>query len=187
MNVDGVRFARLYINKGTTTDARGISGKTIAPVIVGGTDEDIANVLRLKIGATDNTEGNLTNPVVYTGELGDTQTIDFYRPTEVPIYIEIDVSVTDGSLWNDNSEDQIKQAIIDYAEYDQSGRYGFPPGGDVLLSRLYTPINSVPGFSVTSLTIGTTAGSLSASDIPINWNEIAKFDKENITINVTAP
>ena len=187
MNVDGVRFARLYVNKTTTTDPRGISGKTLAPVVVGGTDEDIANVLRLKIGATDNTEGNLPNPVEYTGPLGDTQVIDFYRPIEVPIYMEIDVTVTDGSLWTSASEDEIKQAIIKYAEYDQSGTYGFPPGGDVLLSRLYTPINSVPGFSVTSLTIGKSSGSLAASDIAINWNEIATFDAENITINATVP
>lgn len=187
MNVDGVKFARLYVNKTTTTDANGIAGKTIAPVIVGGTNEDIANVLRLKIGATDNTQGNLDNPIVYTGPLGDTQTIDFYRPTEVPIYIEIDVTVTDGSVWTDTSDDEIKKAIIEYAEYDQSGTYGFPPGGDVLLSRLYTPINSVQGFSVTSLKIGKSAGSLAASDIAIDWNEIAKFDEDNITINVTAP
>ena len=187
MNVDGVKFARLYVNNTTTTDARGISGKTLAPVVVGGTDEDIANVLRLKIGATDNTQGNLATPIVYTGELGDTQTIDFYRPTPVPIYIEIDITVTDGTVWADDSTDKIKQAIVDYAEYGQTGMYGFPPGADVLLSRLYTPINSVPGFSVTSLTIGKTSGSLSTSDITIAWNEIATFDPDNITINVTAP
>ena len=187
MNVDGVKFARLYINNTTSTDDRGITGKTIAPVVVGGTNEDIANVLRLKIGATDKTQGNLVNPIVYTGELGDTQTIDFYRPTDVPIYIEIDLTVTDGNLWNMDSIDNIKKAIIDYAEYDQTGAYGFPPGGDVLLSRLYTPINSVPGFSVTSLTIGKTSGSLAESDIAINWNEIATFSAENITINATVP
>ena len=187
MNVDGVKFARLYINKTTSTDARSITGKTIAPVVVGGTDEDIANSLRLKIGATDKTQGNLVNPVVYTGPLGDTQTIDFYRPTPVPIYIEIDLTVTDGSVWTDESPDKIKQAIIDYAEYDQTGLYGFPPGGDVLLSRLYTPINSVQGFSVTSLKIGKTAGSLTTSDITIQWNEIATFAANNMTINVSAP
>lgn len=187
MNIGGVKFARLYVNNETTTDSRGISGKTLAPVVVGGTDEDIANVLRLKIGATDNTQGNLQNPITYTGPLGDTQTIDFYRPVSVPIYIEIDITITDGSLWAIASEDDIKQAIVDYAEYDQSGTYGFPPGGDVLLSRLYTPINSVQGFSVTSLKIGKTSGSLSANDIAIDWNEIATFTKENITINATVP
>ena len=57
----------------------------------------------------------------------------------------------------------------------------------MFLSRLYTPINSVPGFSVTSLTIGKTSSSLASSDIAIDWNEIATFTKENITINATIP
>lgn len=187
MNVDGVKFARLYVNNETSTDDRGIAGKTLAPVIVGGTDEDIANVLRLKIGATDNTQGNLANPVVYTGELGDTQTIDFYRPTEVPIYIEIDLTVTDGSVWNEESINKIKQAILKYTEYDQSGLYGLPPGGDVFLSRLYTPINSVPGFTVTSLKIGTSSEALDTEDIAIDWNKIATISASNITINATVP
>lgn len=187
VNVDGVKFARLYVNETTSTNAQGITGKTLAPVVVGGTDEDVARVIRLKKGATDLTQGNLSTPVTYTGPLGDTETIDFYRPTDVPIYIEIDLTVTDGSVWTAESEDKIKQAIVDYAEYDQSGSYGFPPGGDVLLSRLYTPINSVPGFNVTSLTIGKTAGTLAASDIAIAWNEIATFDPDHITINVTVP
>lgn len=185
IGVPGVKFARLYVNPTMTTDARGIGAKTMAPVVVGGTDEDVADVLRLKAGSLDSFEGNLATPVTYTGPLGDTQTIDFYRPTEVPIYIEIDITVTDGLAYPFNAEDLIKQAIVDYAEYDQEGLAGFPPGEDVLVSRLYTPINSVPGFSVTSLQIGTSAGTLSTSDITIDWNEIAKFSTDNITINVS--
>lgn len=184
INVPGVKFARLYLNKTTTTDEKGIAPKTIAPVIVGGTDEDIANVIRLKAGALDSTQG--TTSVSYTGPLGDVQTINFYRPTEVPVYIDIKISITENSTWQDNGFDLIKEAIIKYAEYDQQGFAGFPPGADVILSRLYTPINSVLGFKVNSLTIGTDEESLSANDISIAWNEIAKFDKDNINITVVA-
>ena len=63
---------------------------------------------------------------------------------------------------------------------------GFPPGEDVVLSRLYTPINSVPGFKVNSLEIGTSSESTSANDIAIEWNEIAEFNPENINITLTA-
>lgn len=182
MAVPGVTYARLYVNNTTSTDARGITGKTMAPVVVGGTDADIAEVLRLKAGSLDNFQGNLTNPVVYTGPLGDTQTINFYRPTEVPIYISIDITVTDSSSYPDNAPEQIKQAIVDYALYDQSGVAGFPPGADVLISRLYTPINTVPGFKVDSIQIGKTSSSLSANDIAIAWNEVATFSTANITI-----
>lgn len=185
MNVPGVTFARLYVNNTLTTDARGITGKTLAPVVVGGEDTAVADVLRLKSGGLDNFQGNLATPVTYTGPLGDTQTIDFYRPTEVPIYIDLDITVTNSAAYPDDANNQIKQAIVDYAQYDQSGLAGFPPGADVLVSRLYTPINSVPGFSVTNLTIGTTPGVLSSADISIAWNEIAKFSVDNITITVS--
>ena len=183
IRVDGVKFARLYVNRGLTTDANGITGKTLAPVVVGGTNQDIADALRLKCGTLDNFQGTTT--VTYTGELGDTQDIKFYRPTEVPIYISMDISETENSTFTSDDIDKIKQAIVDYAEYDQSGQYGFPPGSDVVISRLYTPINSVPGFKVNSLEIGTAADSLSTSDVAIAWNELATFSTSNITITVT--
>ena len=185
IGVPGVTFARLYVNNTMTTDSRGIAAKTMAPVVVGGTDEDVANVLRLKAGSLDNFQGNLTTPIVYTGELGDTQTIDFYRPIEIPIYISIDITVTDATFYPFNAQDLIKEAIIEYAEYDQQGIAGFPPGSDVIISRLYTPINSVQGFKVNSIEIGTSAESLSTNDIVIDWNEIASFSAENITITVS--
>lgn len=184
MNVPGVTFARLYVNNTLTTDSRGITGKTMAPVVVGGVDADIANVLRLKAGSLDNFQGNLATPITYTGPLGDTQTIDFYRPVEKPIYIAISITVTDSVAYPEDAETQIKRAIVNYAQYDQSGVAGFPPGADVLISRLYTPINSVQGFKVNSIEIGTSSGSLSENDIAIAWNEIAKFDEDNITITV---
>lgn len=183
--VPGVKFARLYVNKTASTDDREIAAKTMAPVVVGGTDEAIANVLRLKGGSLDGYQGNLATPVTYVGELGDTETIDFYRPTEVPIYVDINITVTNSAVYPEDAEAQIKQAIVDYAEYDQSGLAGFPPGADVILSRLYTPINSVPGFKVNTLKIGTTS-TTGTSDISIDWNKIADFDPSRITVTVTA-
>ena len=183
MAVPGVKYARLYVNKTLSTDARGIAGKTMAAVVVGGLDQNIANVLRLKAGSLDNFEGNLDTPIVYTGELGDTETIDFYRPTEIPIYIEIEITVTDSAAYPENAAELIQQAIVAYAEYDQEGIAGFPPGADVIISRLYTPINSVPGFKVNSLKIGTAADALSSNDITIAWNELATFDAARITVS----
>lgn len=182
MTVPGVTYARLYVNKTLTTDARGIAGKTMAAVVVGGLDTDIANVLRLKAGSLDNFAGNLDEPIEFTGELGDVETIDFYRPTEVPIYISIALTVTESGVFPEDATDRIKQAIVNYAVYDQEGVAGFPPGADVLISRLYTPINTVPGFKVDSIQIGKAAGTLSTSDIAIAWNELATFDASRITI-----
>ena len=183
LNVPGVTFARLRVNPETTTNSDGITAKTIAPIVVGGTDEDIARVLRLKAGALDKFQGSTS--VTYTGELGDTQVIKFSRPTAVPVYINMDISLTENSQFPLDGQDQIKQAIVDYAAYDQKGLSGFPPGVDVARTRLYTPINSVPGFKVNSLKIGKSANSVAESDIDIKWNEIASFSTQNITITVS--
>jgi len=182
INIDGVTFARIYVNATSSTDERGISAKTIAPVVVGGTNEAIANVIRLKADALANFTGNTS--VTYTGQFGDTQTISFTRPTEKDIYIDIDISFTDTNLWPEDGYDQIKQAIVEYAQYNQSGTAGFPPGEDVIISRLYTPINTVLGFKINSVQIGFTSTTAS-SDLAIAWNEIAKFDTDNINITVT--
>lgn len=183
VRVDGVKYARLYVNPGLTTDANGITGKTLAPIVVGGTNEDIAEVLRLKCGTLDNFQG--TTEVTYTGNLGDTQVVRFTRPKEIPVYISMNISQTEYGVVTDDTKEQIKKAIVEYAEYDQTGQYGFPPGADVILSRLYTPINSVSGFKVNSLQIGKAASSLSSSDIPIDFDEVATFSTDNIEVTVT--
>lgn len=182
INIDGVTFARIYVNPTSSTDGRGIPAKTIAPVVVGGTNEDIANVIRLKADALSAFTGNTS--VTYTGQFGDTQTVSFTRPTEKDIYIDIDISFTDTNLWPEYGYDQIKQAIVEYAQYNQEGTAGFPPGEDVIISRLYTPINTVLGFKINSVEIGFTS-TTAASDLAIAWNEIAKFDVDNINITVT--
>ena len=184
MNVPGVTFARLYVNNTLTTDSRGIAGKTMAPVVVGGLDTDIAQVLRLKAGGLDNFQGNLATPITYTGPLGDTQTIDFYRPTEVPISMKIYIMVVDSSVSPENAFDLIKKAIVEYAKYDQSGTSGFPPGKDVIISQLYTPINTVPGIEITFIELAGHGQSFEDSNIEIEWNEIATFKEEDITIEV---
>ena len=182
INVDGVTFARIYVNPETSSDARGIPGKTIAPVVVGGTNEDIANVLRLKSDALAKFAGNTT--VNYTGKFGEVQSIKFTRPTEKDIYIDIDITFTDTNLWPEDGYDQIKKAIVEYAAYNQDGTAGFPPGEDVIISRLYTPINSVLGFKINYVKIGFTS-TTGTSDLTIAWNEISKFDEDNINITVT--
>ena len=182
INTPGVTFARVYVNKTNTVDARGIAAKTIAPVVVGGTNEDIAKVLSYKAGTLDNFQGN--TDVTIAGKLGDEQVISFTRPNEVNIYVNMAISFTDTSLWPENGEELIKKAIVEYAEYNQEGTAGFAPGDDVILSRLYTPINSVLGFKVNSLKIGKTQDAISVNDIAIDWNQLAKFDTNNITITV---
>ena len=71
-----------------------------------------------------------------------------------------------------------------YAQYDLQATEGFAPGIDVIRTRLYTPVNEVPGFKINSLKIGKSSQGTSENDIDIAWNEVAVFKEENISIEV---
>lgn len=182
--VPGVIFCRIYQNATTTTDTRGIPGKTIAAVVVGGTDEEIGKALALKTPMLSSFAGNSSNPYKDVDVFGEETTYQFYRPTEVPIQIEMDIVITNPNYFPDNYEELIQQSIIDYAEYGLSPNIGFPPGESVARSRLYTPINEISGFKVKTLEIAKVGSELAEQDVAIAWNEVASFDAANITINI---
>jgi uncharacterized phage protein gp47/JayE len=57
-------------------------------------------------------------------------------------------------------------------------------GEHVHRSRLYTQINSVPGFWVTSLMIGQAGQALSEQNIPIDVRSMARFAMNDLQVIV---
>jgi uncharacterized phage protein gp47/JayE len=93
-----------------------------------------------------------------------------------PIYISMTLD-TD-SNYPSNGNDLIKAAIVNYL-LENTGI-----GDDILYTRLFTPINNVPGHFVTSLTIGTTASPVGTSNIVIPYDKIYTLDTANIVITI---
>lgn len=193
-NVEGVTYCRVYQNDTLTEDERGLDGKSVAVVVVGGDDEEIAEVIFNAIPVGVSTYGNLPDNDNKGIEIVDAQGFSYYinfvRPEEVPIYVELEVVPTEDTPAA-NYVDLIKQAIVDYSTSGAGAvgatinfdRNGFQPGEDIILSQLYTPINSVAGLSITSLEIGIAPESLAADNIEIDWDEVGTFAAENITVN----
>lgn len=189
--LEGVTFARVLVNNTLVTDGNGIPAKTMAAVIVGGDDEEIANVLFLRSPVGLDFFG--TDSFVVTDTQGETYTMRWIRPTAVPIAIEIDITVIDTGTYPVDGDDQIKAAILAYAAggapalgIDEGFEdLGIVPGEDVTLSRLYTPINSVPGHKVTRLEISADPAPVGSADVPIDFDEVAEFDSGLITIAVS--
>lgn len=182
-NLDGVEYCRVYQNSSVyPEDDRGIPFKEVATIVVGGDDVEIAKVLfyRFPIGQI----GFGTTSIVFNDAQGFPYTISFSRPKTIDIHIKMKLEVYDSSAWSSLRPTEIKHSIIEYAKYNNYSKEGFPPGADVILTRLYTPINEVPGFSVKELYIGTSNENLTAADVPIAWDELATFKEENITIDV---
>jgi uncharacterized phage protein gp47/JayE len=192
IEVEGVTYCRVYQNKTLETDVRGITAKSLAVVVVGGVDADVAEAIFSTSPIGPEYYGNLGAGVItlYDAQ-GEPYIIDFTRPEEIPIDIVVSVSQTDLSFPTTAAAD-IKAAILAYVSSGASAvgagsnfdRNGFPPGETVVLSQLYTPINSVPGHTVTALTIAKHGEGAGTSDIDIAWNEAATFTSENITVNV---
>ena len=189
MAVPGVTYCRVYQNATLDNpDTRSIGAKSIAAVVLGGVDEDIANALFLRTPVGIGYTG--TTVITITDAFGTEYDIGFMRPTPVAIDIVVAVAKVDDSFPAATYADDIKAAIIAYAAgggsavgaattFDQTG---FVPGASIYRSLLYTPINSVSGHRVTTLTLAKHGESQGTSDITIAWDELATFDTANITV-----
>lgn len=184
-NIDDVTYVRVYQNSTDyPVDAHGIPFKEVAAIVEGGKDYDIAEALFYRLPTGQIGYGSTT--VEFTDRQNIAYPISFSRPRQVPIYIRMTLRIYDSADWPSDGVDLIKQAIIEYARYNQGdGEVGFPPGTDVVLTRLYTPINEVQGHSVLSLELSTDGTTWAERDVSIAWDNLAIFSADNITINLS--
>lgn len=189
-NVPGVTYVRVYQNNTLATDARGIAPKTVAAVVVGGADLAVARELLARTGVSAGWFG--TTAVTLFDIQNEPYVVRFSRPTPKPIFIILQIRVTNPSVFPANGVQAIKDAIATYAQGgapalgvdDGFSGVGFPPGAPVLVSRLYTPINFIPGHQVVSLLVDDVDPPVSGSDVAMAWNEFGLFDAANIDVIV---
>lgn len=172
VKLDGVEQVIIYENE---TDIALISPPVPAhsfyPIVLGGNTQEIAQAIWDNKPAGILSHGGVTEAVI--DSMGVSHDISFDRPTDVDIYVA--VSVSKDSNYPTNGDDQIKEALVAYLS-------GFNIGEDVLFSRLYTPINSVPGHYVTDLFIDITAVPVVSANITIDYFERAVIDIANISV-----
>ena len=175
LEIEGVLFVRIYENMTGVTDINGIPEHSFMAVVRGGVDTDIGEVVwnnkPLGIASYGNTS------VVVRDTQNFERTVYFSRPTEVPIYVRIQVKKIDNSFPNDGTE-MIRAKVLDYLNENITF------GEDVIYTRMFTPINSIPGHQVELLEIGTSLGALGMANIDIAWNEFPVTFAENIDVSL---
>lgn len=172
INVSSVESVTVYENDTDVTDGNGLPPHSLMAVVLGGESEEVANAVYLNKPAGISTIGDTTVEII--DSQGFPKDINFERPTPVPIYIAI--NLTTDSSYPADGDDQIKAAIINYAQEF------FKVGADIVYTRLYTPINEIQGHQVDSLFIGTAPAPTGEINIPIAFTEIGSFSTVNITI-----
>jgi uncharacterized phage protein gp47/JayE len=177
--LSGVAEVAFYENVTDVTDANGLPPHSISMVVSGGDAFLIAQTILNKKTEGANTYGTTTESV--PDYAGVPNTVNFFRPTDVTIQVEVDLTALDG--FSTTIENEIKAAIAAYIN-------GLVIGADVIRSRIYVPANlsnSADGstYDISNVKIGKNGGTLGTADIVIAFNEEATCVTTDVTFVVT--
>jgi len=171
-NVAGVTFCNVEQNR-TDNIVDGMKPHSIKVTVVGGLTSDICNAIVKCGGNGIDTNGDITG--IGIDDVGNEETIRFYRATEITIYIVVDLTVNGDYDTANNAV--IKQLIYDFGQTLTEGQ-------EVKKWELATQINpTIAGIDDVSIKLGTSPAPSGTTNITINSNEKAKILLSNITVN----
>lgn len=178
LNVDGVQEVAVYENDTDITDGNGVLPHSFFPVVLGGSSQIIAETIWENKPMGIRSQGNTS--IAVTDSQGFLHNIAFERPSPVTIYVDMTLSLNPEAPvpFPGDGVEQIQGSIIAYASEN------FGVGKDVIYSRLFTPINLVPGHQIDSLFIGTSPSPAGQANIVINFNDISSWESINISVTV---
>lgn len=177
MELQDVSYARVYENMTDLVDSKGLPPHSFMAIVKGGTDTDIGEVVWNNKPLGIASEGNTS--VIVRDSQNLERTVKFSRATEVPIYVNITVKKV-GNTFPTSGVEDIRQAVIDFINSNANF------GEEIIYTRFFTPINSVPGHQVNVLEIGTSLVSMGMTNIVLNWDEFPVGLPENIDITVVS-
>lgn len=180
-NVTGVAFARVIENTNEApTDADGRPQGSYETVVLGGTDEDVAQEVWRTKPAGIRLYGNTS--LFITDSSGVERNVSFSRPLPVHLAIRVQYEVYEEEELTQELTQAITDAIMGYVN-------NLTIGKDFIPTRLYCAIYSnttglgriiVDAVSITSP--GDPPGTYSTDDIPVSEVEYASVAEDDITI-----
>lgn len=179
LNLPGVIRVSGVKNDEDDPSPEGVPGHTIAMIVDGGEVDEIGKTIFLKKGEGVGTYGSVQT--TYIDTYGFPNVIKFSRPTIVNAYVTL--TITPSTTYISTVADEIKQRIADYIN-------GLSIGESVNIARVLSSAvkDCTTGvddrFDVTAITMGEASGSQTAASIPIEWNEAASCDVDNITVTL---
>lgn len=175
--ISGVSRCKVYDNDSNVTDENGIPGHSIAAVVEGGMDEDVAEAIYLRKGPGGGTYG--TTVAEYINSDGLKNAIYFFRP----IYREINVLVTIAkeSGYSSAVADNIKSNIETFLN-------SLDIGTTVTILGIYSAITAAiadktsPSFSLVSVVMGISGGTMATANIPLDFNAVASVGAVKVEV-----
>lgn len=175
-SVVGVTRYKVYDNDTNETDANGIPGHSIAAIVEGGTDDDIAEQIYLRKGPGGGTYGTIE--VTFTASEGSDTTIRFSRPTYISIDVNIEIKPATG--YTTVVYDAIKSNVESYIKALEIGDNVTRTG---MLTAITATISNAsrPSFILQGITLNKAGSTAGTADIEIAYNEAAQVGTVTIT------
>ena len=177
-SVTGVTRWAAYENDSGQIDAHGLPPHSIALVVEGGDAREIAEAIAAKKTPGTGTAGDTAVTTLDT--CGVPNVIRFYRPVPVPVRALVVVKPLAGYL--STTGERVRQAVADAIN-------ALAIGEDVLLSRLFTPINAADAdggrtFDVVSLALASGDAEPAAANVAVAFNAVASCRLEDVSLEV---
>jgi uncharacterized phage protein gp47/JayE len=174
LSVEGVTSCTVFVNDTDVTDGDGLTPHSIEVMVQGGDGPDIAEAIFNSVAAGIQLVGNALDETIIDSA-GVAHLIEYSRPTEVPIYVDIFVT-KDAATYPADGDDQIKDAIVAWG--DSRGT-----GVDVRASALSAQAFQVTGvLDVTAVEIGLASNPTLSTTLPITTRQLAVYDTSRITV-----
>lgn len=172
-NVADVTAVTVIENDTDVTDGDGRPPHSFEAVVLGGANQDIADEIFQSKAAGITSFGSITETV--TDSQGIDHDISFSRPTEVDIWVTLNLTVD--SNYPSNGDDLVEAALL--AEGNSLGI-----GEDVIASPdLLCAIDGIEGITNAVIFTGTSSSPSTQTPISIGVDEIAAFDSSRIVVN----
>lgn len=172
LDVADVENCTVFENTSDVTDGDGVPPHSVEVVVLGGDDDDIAQAIFDSRAGGINDHGS-SSGTAYDDE-GTAYTVEFSRPSEIDIYVDVEVTVDEN--YPATGDADIKTALAAFIQ-------GFDVGQDVVFSKLYDVIFGVAGVvDVTLLEIATTPSPAATANISIGARELAVLDTADISV-----
>ncbi|WP_336730658.1 MULTISPECIES: hypothetical protein [Achromobacter] len=179
-SVPGVLRHAAYENDTAAADAHGLPPHSIALVVDGGDAALIAQAIAAKKTPGTGTHGTTT--VVVTDIYGIAHRIRFFRPTIVPLAVDVQMRALAG--YNTATGQAVQRAVADYIN---GVAIGGGASASVEWADAISAANGVPGngtFKITGLTLRGPAGN-GVPDVPLAFNEAAAATPVDVKLTVT--
>lgn len=178
-SLDGVTRVKGYENDTSEVDDNGLPAHSVSLVVEGGDNSAIATAIAAKKGPGCGTHGNIV--IVVTDKYGSPTTIRFWRRVDAPVIATVRIKPLSGYLAAtglviaNNLADAVNAISI---------------GDDVLISKLYTPINAADGdartFDVDVILLAFAGDDPAAGNLVVPYNAAASCDAANVTVEIVS-